>query len=152
MERIPLKIQRLPHAAGLPLPEYKSASASGMDVCAALDAPLTLQAGAVVLIPTGLTVAVPTGYEVQVRPRSGLALKHGITVVNSPGTVDADYRGEVGVILGNVSHEPFTIERGMRIAQLVVQAVARAEVEVVDALDATDRGAGGFGSSGLHAE
>jgi len=127
-----------------------SEAAAGMDVCAAVDEPVTLDPGAIRLVPTGLFVAVPPGYEIQVRPRSGLALKHGLTVTNAPGTIDADYRGEVGIILGNVGREPYTITRGMRIAQLVVAAVARAEVQVVDELPGTRRGDGGFGSSGTH--
>ena len=121
-----------------------------MDVCAAVDEPVTLDPGDIRLVPTGLFVAVPPGYEIQVRPRSGLALKHGLTVTNAPGTIDADYRGEVGIILGNVGREPYTITRGMRIAQLVVAAVARAEVQVVDELPESRRGDGGFGSSGTH--
>jgi dUTP pyrophosphatase len=127
-----------------------SEAAAGMDVCAAVDEPMTLEPGDIRLVPTGLFVAVPTGYEIQVRPRSGLALKHGLTVTNAPGTIDADYRGEVGIILGNVGREPYTITRGMRIAQLVVSAVERAEVRVVDDLPETVRGDGGFGSSGTH--
>ena len=127
-----------------------SEAAAGMDVCAAVDEPVTLDPGDIRLVPTGLFVAVPPGYEIQVRPRSGLALKHGLTVTNAPGTIDADYRGEVGIILGNVGREPYTITRGMRIAQLVVAAVARAEVQVVDELPESRRGDGGFGSSGTH--
>jgi dUTP pyrophosphatase len=127
-----------------------SEAAAGMDVCAAVTEPMTLEPGDIRLVPTGLFVAVPTGYEIQVRPRSGLALKHGLTVSNAPGTIDADYRGEVGIILGNVGREPYTITRGMRIAQLVVAAVERAEVQVVDELPETLRGEGGFGSSGTH--
>jgi len=127
-----------------------SEAAAGMDVCAAVEEPLTLEPGDVKLVPTGLYVAVPEGYEIQVRPRSGLALKYGLTVVNAPGTIDADYRGEVGVIVGNVGHEPFTITRGMRIAQLVVAPVERAEVRLVEELPESGRGEGGFGSSGTH--
>ena len=127
-----------------------SEAAAGMDVCAAVEAPVILAPGDVKLIPTGLFVAVPAGYEIQVRPRSGLALKHGLVVVNSPGTIDADYRGEVGVIVGNIGREPFTMTRGLRIAQLVVAAVARAEVEVVGELPDSARGDGGFGHSGTH--
>jgi len=147
---IPLLVRRKPDCNDLPLPRYMSEAAAGMDVCAAVEEPLTLDPGAIRLVPTGLFVAVPPGYEIQVRPRSGLALKHGLTVVNAPGTIDADYRGEVGIILGNVGREPYTITRGMRIAQLVVAAVARAEVQVVDELPESRRGAGGFGSSGTH--
>jgi len=121
-----------------------------MDVCAAVDEPIALEPGDVKLVPTGLFLAVPEGHEVQVRPRSGLALKHGLVVVNSPGTIDSDYRGEVGVIVGNVGREPFTITRGLRIAQLVVAPVARAEVRLVEELPDSRRGNGGFGSSGTH--
>jgi len=127
-----------------------SEAAAGMDVCAAVDKPLVLEPGNIKLVPTGLQVAVPPGYEIQVRPRSGLALKHGLTVVNAPGTIDADYRGEVGVIVGNIGRQPFTITRGMRVAQLVVAAVARADVQQVDKLPETGRGEGGFGHSGTH--
>ena len=147
---IPLLVRRKPDCDDLPLPRYMSEAAAGMDVCAAVEEPLTLDPGAIRLVPTGLFVAVPPGYEIQVRPRSGLALKHGLTVTNAPGTIDADYRGEVGIILGNVGREPYTITRGMRIAQLVVAAVERAEVQVVDELPGTRRGDGGFGSSGTH--
>jgi dUTP pyrophosphatase len=127
-----------------------SEAAAGMDVCAALEAPVVLAPGDIRLIPTGLYVAVPPGHEVQVRPRSGLALKHGLTIVNSPGTIDADYRGEVGIIVGNIGREPLTITRGLRIAQLVVAAVAKVEVQVVEELPETRRGDGGFGHSGTH--
>jgi len=147
---ISLLVRRKPGTDDLPLPRYMSEAAAGMDVCAAVDEPLVLEPGDIKLVPTGLQVAVPPGYEVQVRPRSGLALKHGLTVVNAPGTIDADYRGEVGVIVGNIGREPFTITRGMRIAQLVVAAVARADVQQVDELPETDRGEGGFGHSGTH--
>ena len=133
----------------VPLPRYMSEHASGMDVCAAVDEPVTLEPGHITLIPTGLRIAIPPGYEVQVRPRSGLALKHGITVVNAPGTIDADYRGEVGIILGNVGHEPFTIERGMRVAQLVVQSVMRATLVQQQSLQDTERSSGGFGHTGV---
>ncbi len=147
---ITLRIRRKAHCEDLPLPRYMSEAAAGMDVCAAVDEPLVLGPGDIKLVPTGLYVAVPTGYEVQVRPRSGLALKHGLTVVNAPGTIDADYRGEVGIILGNIGREPITITRGMRVAQLVVAAVARADVQVVEELPETGRGDGGFGHSGTH--
>jgi len=148
MEHVKMLITRDSGAEDIELPEYKSDGASGMDVRAALDAPLTLTPGQIVLVPTGLRVAVPVGYEVQVRPRSGLSLKHGITVVNTPGTIDADYRGPVGIILGNVSQVPFTINRGDRIAQLVLAPVCRAAIEVVAELDTTVRQAGGFGHTG----
>ena len=147
---ISLLIRRKAGCEDLPLPRYMSEAAAGMDVCAAVDEPLVLEPGDVKLVPTGLQVAVPPGYEIQVRPRSGLALEHGLTVVNAPGTIDADYRGEVGVIVGNIGRQPFTITRGMRIAQLVVAAVARADVQQVDELPETDRGEGGFGHSGTH--
>jgi len=149
MDHVRMQLSRDPGAVDIELPEYKSEGASGMDVRAAVDGPVILAPGEIRLIPTGLRVAVPAGYEVQVRPRSGLALKHGITVVNTPGTIDADYRGPVGIILGNLSREPFTIARGDRIAQLVIQKVVHAEIEVVSALDETTRGDGGFGSSGI---
>jgi len=147
---ITLLVRRKAGCDDLPLPRYMSEAAAGMDVCAAVEEPLTLEPGDVKLVPTGLYVAVPEGYEIQVRPRSGLALKYGLTVVNAPGTIDADYRGEVGVIVGNVGHEPFTITRGMRIAQLVVAPVERAEVRLVEELPESGRGEGGFGSSGTH--
>lgn len=130
------------------MPQYMSGAAAGMDLCAANTEPVVVSPGQVKLIPTGLYVAIPAGYEGQVRPRSGLALKHGITLVNSPGTIDSDYRGEVGIIIGNIGSEPYTIERGCRIAQLVIAPVTQAEVEVVESLDETVRGAGGFGHTG----
>ena len=148
MKQVKMYITRDPGAEDIELPEYKSAGASGMDVRAAVSEPVTLRPGEIKLIPTGLRMAVMPGYEIQVRPRSGLALKHGITVVNTPGTIDADYRGPVGVILANISNEPFEIKRGERIAQLVVQEVLRANIEVVASLDETGRGEGGFGSTG----
>jgi dUTP pyrophosphatase len=147
---ISLLIRRKAGCEDLPLPRYMSEAAAGMDVCAAVDGELVLEPGDIKLVPTGLHVAVPTGYEIQVRPRSGLALEHGLTVVNAPGTIDADYRGEVGVIVGNIGRRPFTITRGMRIAQLVVAVVARADVHEVDELPETGRGKGGFGHSGTH--
>jgi dUTP pyrophosphatase len=125
-----------------------SEAAAGMDLCAANDEPVLLKPGEVRLVPTGLYVSIPRGYEGQVRPRSGLALKHGLVVVNSPGTIDSDYRGEVGVIVGNIGSEPYTIERGARIAQLVIAPVVQARVEVVEELDETPRGSGGFGHTG----
>jgi len=133
----------------LPLPRYMSESASGMDLYAAVDGEVVLEAGKIMLVPTGISVALPAGYEAQVRPRSGLALKHGITIVNSPGTIDSDYRGEVGVIVGNMGDKPFVISRGMRIAQMVIQPVVKAKLIALDKLDDTTRGAGGFGSSGV---
>ena len=145
-----LRIERLPHADGLPLPAYETSGSAGMDLRAAVadDAPLTLAPGARALVPTGLKIALEPGFEAQVRPRSGLALKHGITCLNSPGTIDSDYRGEVGVILANLGQEPFVIRRGERIAQMVVARHEQAALVEVGALDETARGAGGFGSTG----
>ena len=143
-------IMQLPHGEGLALPAYQSAHAAGLDLLAAVpeDQPVVLLPGARALVPTGLTIALPPGYEAQVRPRSGLAAKHGVTVLNAPGTIDADYRGEIGVLLINHGDAPFSIRRGERIAQMVVGAVVRAELVPVDKLAATDRGSGGFGSTG----
>jgi len=143
---ISIHLKRLPHAADLPLPAYATADAAGMDVVAAED--LTLAPGARAAVATGFAIAIPAGYEVQVRPRSGLALKNGITCLNTPGTIDADYRGEVKVILANLGSEPFAVKRGERIAQLVPAAVQRAVFEEVADLTETGRGAGGFGSTG----
>ena len=148
METIHLPITREPGTEDLPLPKYQSAHASGMDLHAAVDEPLTLAPGAISLIPTGLRIAVPPGFEAQIRPRSGLALKHGITVMNTPGTIDADYRGEVKIILGNLSSTPFVINRGERICQMVLCPVVQAKLEVVAELDTTTRGDGGFGHTG----
>ncbi|EKS33156.1 dUTP diphosphatase [Afipia clevelandensis] len=147
---ITVEIQRLPHAEGLALPAYQTAHAAGLDLLAAVpeETPVIMQPRQRALIPTGLMIAVPPGFEAQVRPRSGLALKHGITVLNSPGTVDADYRGEVSVLLINHGDEPFTIRRGERIAQLVIAAVTQANLVAVTSLSSTDRGSGGFGSTG----
>lgn len=146
MIRLPVRV--LPHGAGLPLPAYQTAGAAGMDLVAAVEAPTTIAPGARALVPTGLALALPEGYEGQVRPRSGLAARHGVTVLNAPGTIDADYRGEVQVILVNHGEAPFVVSRGDRIAQLVVAAVTRAAPVVVADLDETDRGSGGFGSTG----
>ncbi len=143
-----IQVVRLPHAEGLPLPSYATAGAAGMDLLAAVAAPVTLAPGARALVPTGLRLAIPAGYELQVRPRSGLALKNGITLPNSPGTIDEDYRGELGVIILNAGTEPFTVERGMRIAQAVLAPVTRAAWAEVAELPETARGAGGFGSTG----
>ena len=145
-----LRIQRLPHSEGLALPAYETTGSAGMDLRAAVaeDGPVILAPGARALVPTGLKIALEPGWEAQVRPRSGLALKHGITCLNSPGTVDSDYRGEVGVILVNLGQEPFVIRRGERIAQMVIAAHAQAVVTEVETLDETARGAGGFGSTG----
>ncbi len=147
---IEIQITRLPHGKDLPLPSYQSALAAGLDLMAAVpdDAPLTLVPGGRALIPTGLAVALPPGTEAQVRPRSGLAVRHGITVLNAPGTIDADYRGELQVLLVNLGGDEVTITRGMRIAQLVIATVARAELREVEFLDETVRGSGGFGSTG----
>jgi len=147
---ITVRIMRLPHGEGLPLPSYQSAQAAGLDLAAAVqaDTPLTLAPGARALVPTGIAIALPPGTEAQVRPRSGLAVKHGLTVLNAPGTIDADYRGELQVLLVNLGAEPVAITRGMRIAQLVIATVARAELREVTSLEQTTRGAGGFGSTG----
>jgi dUTP pyrophosphatase len=146
-----VKVKRLPHAEGLALPSYATPDSAGLDLRAAVpdDRPLLLAPGARALVPTGLAIALPRGYEAQVRPRSGLALKHGLTCLNTPGTIDADYRGEIAVILINHGHEPFSIRRGERIAQLVVAPVTQATLVAVEALDDTARGDGGFGSSGV---
>ncbi len=148
MIAIPLTI--LPHGEGLPLPAYATPGAAGMDAVAAVTETVMLAPGERFPVPLGFCMAIPDGHEVQVRPRSGLALKHGITVPNSPGTIDSDYRGEVKALLINLGNEPFAIERGMRICQLVPAAVTRASLAVVDSLDETMRGAGGFGSTGVH--
>jgi dUTP pyrophosphatase len=147
---IKVDIRQLPHGEGLALPAYQSAHAAGLDLLAAIPeaAPLVLPPGQRALVPTGLAIALPPGYEAQVRPRSGLAAKHGVTVLNSPGTVDADYRGEIFVPLINHGETPFTIRRGERIAQMVIAEVARAELNPVASLTETDRGSGGFGSTG----
>jgi dUTP diphosphatase len=149
-ERVEIRVTRLPHGADLPLPEYQSAFAAGLDLLAAVpaDAPVELAPGARALVPTGIAIALPPGYEGQVRPRSGLAVRHGVTVLNTPGTVDADYRGELQVILVNLGAEPFVVGRGMRIAQLIVAPVRRVKLVEVDALDPTVRAQGGFGSTG----
>jgi dUTP pyrophosphatase len=144
-----IAVERLPHAADLPLPSYASAGAAGLDLQAAVPEPVELAPGARALIPAGIRLGLPEGFEAQVRPRSGLALRHGVTVLNAPGTIDADYRGEVAVILVNLGAEPFVVERGARIAQLVVAPVTRiAWAEGTDQLSATGRGDGGFGSTG----
>jgi dUTP pyrophosphatase len=150
--RIEVRLVRLPHAADLPLPDYQSALASGVDLLAAVpaDAPVELAPGARAFIPTGIAIALPAGFEGQVRPRSGLAVRHGITVLNAPGTVDADYRGELQVILVNLGAEPFVVCRAMRIAQLVVAPVQRIKLVEVDGLDTTARAQGGFGSTGTN--
>jgi dUTP pyrophosphatase len=146
---VKVALQRLAHGAGLPLPGYATADAAGMDLVAAVTKPVTLAPGERGLVPTGLAIALPAGFEAQVRPRSGLALKHGVTLLNSPGTIDADYRGEIGVILVNLGQLPFTIERGTRIAQMVVAPVTRVSWAETATLPETARGAGGFGSTGV---
>lgn len=150
MSAVVVEVVRLPHAAGLALPAYASSGAAGMDLRAALgpEGRLSLAPGERALVPTGIAIALPQGFEAQVRPRSGLALKHGLTCLNSPGTVDCDYRGEIKVILANLGREPIVIAHGERIAQLIVAPVARAAWREVEALTATARGEGGFGSSG----
>ena len=147
---VKVEIRQLPHGEGLALPAYQSAHAAGLDLLAAVpeDAPIELAPGKYALIPTGLTIALPAGHEAQVRPRSGLAAKHGITVLNSPGTIDADYRGEIQVILINHGAEPFAIRRGERIAQMVIAPVAKVELVPAASLSTTDRGSGGYGSTG----
>ena len=142
-------VKRLPHAQGLPLPAYQSAGSAGMDVMAAVASPLTLAPLQRALVPTGLQIALPHGFEAQIRPRSGLALKHGITVLNSPGTIDADYRGEISVLLINLGDAPFEILHGMRIAQMVVAPVIQAQFMETDELPGSARGERGFGSTGL---
>ncbi len=146
---IPVAVKRLPHSAGLPLPAYATAGAAGLDLLAAIGEDMVIAPGARVLVPTGLAIALPPGYELQVRPRSGLALKNGIVLPNSPGTVDEDYRGELLVIVMNAGHEPFTVTRGMRIAQGILAPVVRIAWEEVAELPETARGAGGFGSTGV---
>ena len=147
-DAIALPIKQLDHGKDLPLPRYETNGAAGMDICAALSEPLTINPMQREAVPTGLAMAIPQGYEVQERPRSGLAYKHGLTVANAPGTIDSDYRGEVKVILINLGDAPVEITHGMRIAQLVFAPVSIAAPEIVTHLDETDRGAGGFGSTG----
>lgn len=146
---ISVAIQRLAHAADLPLPRYETEHAAGLDLMACIPADITIAPGKRALVPTGFAIALPAGFEAQVRPRSGLAAKHGVTVLNSPGTIDADYRGEIGVILINHGDTAFTISRGMRVAQMVVAPVAQATLVETAELPATTRGAGGFGSTGI---
>jgi dUTP pyrophosphatase len=143
-----VKVVRLPHAAGLPLPAYQSAGAAGLDLVAAVEAPLVLGPGKRALVPTGLVLELPQGYEAQVRPRSGLAMEHGITVLNSPGTIDSDYRGEIKVLLANLGDRPFTVTRGERIAQLVVARCERVVLAEARTASPSRRGSGGFGSTG----
>jgi dUTP pyrophosphatase len=149
--RIEVRIMRLPHAADLPLPQYQSALAAGLDLIAAVpaDTPVELEPSGRAAIPTGVAIALPAGHEGQIRPRSGLALHHGVTVLNAPGTIDADYRGELQVILANLGSETFVVRRGMRIAQLVIAPIAHAKLVAATSLDTTDRAAGGLGSTGI---
>ncbi len=148
MAPVTVAVKRLPEGEGLPLPRYMSEDAAGADLCAAVVEDLTLQPGARALVPTGFAIALPAGYEAQVRPRSGLALRHGITCLNSPGTIDADYRGPVCVVLANLGSEPFVVRRGERIAQLIVAPVSRAHFDLIDDLPQTGRATAGFGSTG----
>ncbi|WP_297844127.1 dUTP diphosphatase [uncultured Roseibium sp.] len=145
---VTLELKRLEHGRDLPLPAYQSILAAGLDLLAAVDGTITLAPGARALVPTGLAMALPAGFEAQVRPRSGLAAKHGVTVLNTPGTIDADYRGEVKVILINLGDDPFEISRGDRIAQMVIAPVLQANIVEVEVLSETERGSGGFGSTG----
>ncbi len=148
MQHIPVRIKRLRPSGSHPLPRYMTDSAAGMDLCADLTDDIRLDPGMRSLVPTGIAIAVPEGYEAQIRPRSGLAIKHGVTLVNAPGTIDADYRGEIGVIVINHGTEPFVIKDGERIAQMIVAPVVRAELVEVEELDDTGRGTGGFGHTG----
>lgn len=150
MERISIKIRQLEESSDLPLPEYETEGASGMDIRASVKEPVLLKPGDIQFIPTGLIVSIPAGYEGQIRPRSGLALNHGIGMVNAPGTIDSDYRGEIGIILINWGRRPVTIRRGDRIAQMIISKVCRADMIRVEELDLTQRGEGGFGHSGVN--
>ncbi len=147
---IVLQVSRRPGTEDVPLPRYQTEHAAGMDVCAAVEEPLEIKPGERYAVPTGLFLAIPVGFEAQIRPRSGLAIKNGVTLPNTPGTIDADYRGELMVLLVNLGREPFTVTRGMRIAQMVVAPVTRAKLEVVEGLPETERGDGGFGHTGTH--
>jgi len=149
MSPVKVNVVQLPHGADLPLPEYATAQSAAVDLLAAVTEDVVLNPGERTLIPTGLAIALPDGYEAQVRPRSGLALKNGITLLNTPGTIDADYRGEIGVILANLGQEAFTVERGMRIAQMLIAPVTQLTWNGVSSLDESERGAGGFGSTGV---
>ena len=151
MPEVNVSILQLPHGTDLPLPEYATAHSAGVDMMAATGGDITLQPMQRQLIPTGIAIALPDGYEAQIRPRSGLALKHGITLVNTPGTIDADYRGEIKVLLINLGQEPFTVSRGMRIAQMIIAPVSRVGWQPVESLDETQRAGGGFGSTGIKA-
>ncbi len=148
---VQVQLLQLPHGRDLPLPSYATLHSAGMDLMAAIDAEMVIQPGERALIRTGIAIALPDGYEAQIRPRSGLALKHGISLVNTPGTIDADYRGEIKVLLINLGQESFTVTRGMRIAQMVVAPVSRVSFSVVESLEETQRADGGFGSTGVKA-
>ena len=148
MNTLTLAVRRLPHGKDLPLPAYGSAGAAGLDLMAAVGDDLVLKPGKHALVPTGIEIALPPGFEAEVRPRSGLALRHAVTVLNAPGTIDSDYRGEIGVILVNLGDSSFTVTRGMRIAQLVVGRIARVDWQETEILETSDRGGGGFGSTG----
>ena len=148
MSAVAVDIMRLPHGADLPLPEYATPDSAGVDLLAAVSEDVSLAPGERTLIPTGIALSLPRGYEAQIRPRSGLALKNGLTLLNTPGTIDADYRGEIGIILANLGQESFVVERGMRIAQMVVAPVSQVSWNAVESLDDSKRGAGGFGSTG----
>lgn len=149
---VSVPVMRLPHGEDLPLPAYATPQSAGMDLLAAIDVEITVEPGRRCLVPTGIAIALPPDYEAQVRPRSGLAIKNGITLLNSPGTIDADYRGEIGVILINHGDEPFLIKRGMRIAQMIIAKYESADWQEVGNLDETERGRGGFGSTGITRE
>lgn len=149
MKKINVRVKRLSHADGLEAPSYMSEGAAGMDLRAAVKEPVTLEPGKWKMIPTGLAISLPQGYEAQIRPRSGLAAKNGITCLNSPGTIDSDYRGEISIILVNLSDVPFVVERGMRIAQMIISEVTQAVFEFEEELDVTVRGGGGFGHTGI---
>ena len=148
MSAVAVDIMRLPHGADLPLPEYATPDSAGVDLLAAVSEDVSLAPGERTLIPTGIALSLPRGYEAQIRPRSGLALKNGLTLLNTPGTIDADYRGEIGIILANFGQEPFVVERGMRIAQMVVAPVSQVSWNAVESLGGSERGVGGFGSTG----
>lgn len=149
MERFILRIKQLPGTLDLPLPQYMTEGAAGMDLRAAVQTPVVLQPGEYRAIPTGICIALPNGFEAQIRPRSGLALKHGITLLNTPGTIDADYRGEIQIIMINFGKEPFVIQRGDRVAQMVIGKIYQGTVQVVESLDQTERNEGGFGHTGV---
>lgn len=151
MSQVSIEISRLPHGVDIPLPSYETEGSAGMDIQAAVEQTVTIAAGARALVPSGFKIALPIGFEAQIRPRSGLALKKGVTLPNSPGTIDSDYRGEVGIILMNLGDDPFVIERGDRIAQMVISPVTKALWVEAGSLNETDRGEGGFGSTGVSA-